>query len=91
MGKIVIIFGVDMSSVHINNENKGILILDDEATQGFDDTTLTAEVIYTINFTKPKKRFLSLHYNGSNSFLFVNVSNISVEGQSLWNKRLCSV
>ena len=65
-----------MSSVHINNENKGILILDDEATQGFDDTTLTAEVIYTINFTKPKKRFLSLHYNGSNSFLFVNVSKI---------------
>ena len=45
-----------MSSVHINNENKGILILDDEATQGFDDTTLTAEVIYTINFTKPKKK-----------------------------------
>ena len=56
LGKIVIIFGVDMSSVHINNENKGILILNDEATQGFDDTTLTAEVTYTINFTKPKKK-----------------------------------
>ena len=56
LGKIVIIFGVDMSSVHINNENKGTLILNDEATQGFDDTTLTTEVIYTINFTKPKKK-----------------------------------
>ena len=56
LGKIVIIFGVDMSSVHINNEHKGTLILNDEATQGFDDTTLTAEVIYTINFTKPKKK-----------------------------------
>ena len=29
--------------------------------------------MYTINFTKPNKKFvLSLHYNGDNSYLFVN-------------------
>ena len=46
-------------------------------TQGLDDITLTAESIYPINFTQPSKRFvLSLHYNGSNSFLFVNATKI---------------
>ena len=38
-----------------------------------DDTTIKAEVKYPINFTRPRKKLmLSLHYNGSNSFLFVN-------------------
>ena len=42
-----------------------------------DDTTLTAEAKYPISFTQPRKRFvLSLHYNGSNSFLFVNATKI---------------
>ena len=35
--------------------------------------TLTAEAKHPINFTQSGERFvLSLHYNGSNSFLFVN-------------------
>ena len=70
MGKNVIIFGADMSlSLHIDNKNKDILILVEGPTQGLDDTTLTAQAIYPINFTQPNKRFvLSLHYNGSNSF-----------------------
>ena len=78
LGKNVIIFGADMSSsVHINNKGKDILILSRGTTQGLDDTTLTAEAIYPINFTQPNKRFvLSLHYNGSNSFLFVNTAKI---------------
>ena len=42
------------------------------------DTILTAEAKYTITFTQPIKRFvLSLHYNGSNSFLFVNDTKIN--------------
>ena len=42
-----------------------------------DDTTLTADVKYPINFTQSKSRFvLSLHYNGSNSFLFANTTKI---------------
>ena len=78
MGKNVIIFGADMSSyVHIDNKNKDILILGEGPTQGLDDTTLTAEAIYRINFTQPNERFvLSLHYNGINSSLFVNSTKI---------------
>ena len=78
MERNVITFGADMSSsVHVDNKNKDILILGERPTQALDDTTLTAEVRYPINFTQPNKRFvLSLHYNGSNSFLFVNATKI---------------
>ena len=40
------------SSVHIDNKNKDILILDEGPTQGSDDTTLTAETKYSINFKR---------------------------------------
>ena len=75
MGKNVIIFGVDMRlSVHIDKK-KDILILGESPTQGLDDSTLTAEAKYPITLTQPRKRFvLSLYYNGSNSFLFVNAT-----------------
>ena len=78
MGRNVIIFGADLSSsVHIDNERKGILILGEGPTQGLDGTTLTAEAKYPINFTQSGKGFLlSLHYNGSNSFLFVNAIKV---------------
>ena len=78
MGKHVIIFAADMSSsVHIDNKNKAILILGEGPTRELDHTTLTAEAKYPINFTQPNKRFvLSLHYNDSNSFLFVNATKI---------------
>ena len=60
------------SSTHIDNKKKDILVLEKGPTQGL-EYTLTAEKIYSINFTVTKKRFcLSLHYNGANSFLFVN-------------------
>ena len=37
------------------------------------NTTNYAQKIYSINFSATKKRFLlSLHYNGDNSYLFVN-------------------
>ena len=65
------------SSVYIDNKNKDILIFGEGPTQGLDDTTLTAEDKYSINFTQPRERFvLRLHYNGSNSFLFVNATKI---------------
>ena len=66
------LLGTDMSSsAHIDNNNKKILIIGQ--TQALDDTTLTAEGEYSINFTEQGKKFcLSLHYNGSNSYLFVN-------------------
>ena len=48
--------------MHIDSKGKDILILGEGPTQGLDDTTLTAEAIYPINFTQPYKRFvLDLH------------------------------
>ena len=86
MGKNFIIFGADMSSsVHFDNKNKDILILGEGPTQGLDNTTFTAEAIYSINFIQPNKRsVLSLHCNGSNSFLFVNAT----KGILIQSKRL---
>ena len=53
-------FGADTSpSLHIDNENKYILILGEGATQGLDNTTLTPETKYPINFTRSRKRFES--------------------------------
>ena len=76
--KNVIIYGADLSSSeHIYNKRKDFLILGERPIQELDDTTLTAEVNYPSNITQPRKRFvLSLHYNGSNSFLFVNATKI---------------
>ena len=60
------------SSTHIHNKNKDILVLGKGPTQGLEHT-LTTEKMYPINFTVTKKKFcLSLHYNGENSYLFVN-------------------
>ena len=47
--------------------------MDDLFVQGINDTTLYAEKFYSQNFTAANKKFvLSLHYNGDNSYLFVN-------------------
>ena len=65
------------SSVDIDNKRKDILILGKGPTQGLNNITLTAENRYLISFTRPNKRFvLRLHYNLSNSFLFVNATKI---------------
>ena len=57
------------SSVHIDNKNKDILILGIRPTQGLDDTTLTAEIEYFINFSRSRiKICLSLQYNGATVF-----------------------
>ena len=41
--------------------------------QGINNNTIYAEKIYKTNFTKDSKKFvLSSHYNGDNSYLFVN-------------------
>ena len=78
IGKNVIIFGVHMSSfLHIDNKGKDILIIGKGPTQGLNDTTLAAEIQYSINFTRLGIKFcLIQHYNGSNSFLFVNATKI---------------
>ena len=65
-----------VSSTKIDNRKKDILILGKDPTQGLEHT-LKAEKMYSINFTKQNKRlFLSLDYNGANTYLFVNGKEI---------------
>ena len=73
----VFIFGVDMNfSTHIDNSKKDILVLRNGPTQGLEHT-LTPEKMYPINFSVTEKKFcLSLHYNGANSYLFANGTEI---------------
>ena len=64
------------SSTHIDNKKKDILILGKGPTRGLKHS-LTAEKMYSVNFTVTKKKFWSsLHYNGANSYLFVNGTEI---------------
>ena len=76
-GQNVIIFGVDMnSSVHVD-KGKDILILGKGPTQGLGQHSLTAEKMYSINFSKDNVKFcLGLYYNGPNIYLFVNGTEI---------------
>ena len=55
---------------------KYILILGKGPTQGLKHT-LTADKLYSINFTKESTNFcLSFHYNGANGYIFVNGTEI---------------
>ena len=56
------------SPAHIDDKKKDILVLGKGPTQRLEHT-LTAEKMYSINFTGTKKKFcLSLHYNGAISY-----------------------
>ena len=68
---------MNSSSIHADNKRKDILILGIGPTQGLGEHSLTAEKMYSINFSMGAKKFcLSLHYNGANSYLFVNGTEI---------------
>ena len=73
-GRNVLIFGADMSfSVHATNRANNIYVMGGGLTQGIHDTTLYVEKKYWRNFTDPGKKFMiSLHYNGDESYFFVN-------------------
>ena len=70
----VLIFGADMSfSRHSTNKANNIYVMGEDFLQGINDATLYAEKEFYRNFTDPGKKFvLSLHYNGDESYLFVN-------------------
>ena len=74
----VINFGADMSSsVHANSRTKNVLVVGKDFIQGLDNTTIYAEKLHSINFTKTNTKFcLSLYYNEANSYLFVNGTEI---------------
>ena len=66
-GQNLLMFGADMSSsAYIDNKKKGMLVLGKGPPQGLEHT-LTAEKVYSINFTVTKKNCLSLQYNVENS------------------------
>ena len=79
-------------STHIDNKKKDILVLGKGLTQGL-ERILTAEKMYSINFTVTKKKLcLSLHYNGAISYLFVNsteIYNIKAKDSEIVATPLC--
>ena len=55
--RIIIIFGVDMtSSPHIDNKKRDILIIGKDPTQRLEHT-LTAEKLFSVNFTENNNTF----------------------------------
>ena len=64
------------SSTKIDSRKKYILILGKAPIQGLEHA-LSAEKMYSINFTEHNKKFCSsLQYNGANRYLFVNGKEI---------------
>ena len=78
MTRNIIIF-VDLSnSIHVTNKAQNILILGHGLTQKVKNTTVFTEKIYSPNFSAENKIFcLSLHYNGDDSYLFVNGKEVT--------------
>ena len=64
-------------SVHADSKGKDILIPGKGPTQWLDEHSLTLGKMYSINFIDHREKYcLSLHYNGANSYLFVNGTEI---------------
>ena len=85
-GRNVSIFGVHESSlVHASTKANNIYVMGNLFVQGINDMTLYAEKVYSQNFTQTSKKFvLSLHYNGDDSYLFVNGKT-----ENLVKEKLC--
>ena len=61
------------SSVHATNRANHIYVTGKGFVQGINDTPIYAEKNFYRNFTDPGKKFvLRLHYNGDESYLFIN-------------------
>ena len=90
------ICGAAMSfSTNATNKANNIYILGNWFVQGINDTTIYAEKVYNLNFTIPDKKFaLSLHYNGDNSYLFVNgiqQLKFKAKNDQVLSEKLCLV
>ena len=90
----VLIFGADMSfSIHTTNRANHIYVMGDGFAQGIQDTTIYAEKNFCRNFTNLGKKFvLNLHYNGDESYLFVNGRqelNFKCKADQLVKEKLC--
>ena len=90
----VLIFEADMSfSVHATNRANHIYVMGKELIQGINGTTIYAEKNFYRNFTDlGKKVVLSLHYNGDDSYLFVNGRQelkFKAKDDQIINEKLC--
>ena len=90
----VLIFGADMSfSVTATNRANHIYLMGTGLTQGINDTTIYAEKNFYRDFTDfGKKLMLILHYNGDDSYLFVNgwqELNFKCKTDQLVKEKLC--
>ena len=82
------------NSRHKTNKTQSALILRHGLTQKINDKTIYAENMYSPNFTVDNKTFcLSLHFNGDNSYLFVNdkeVNKCKAKNCELIKHSMCS-
>ena len=80
-------------SKHANNKANNIYVMGKYYITKTNDTTIYAEKMCHRNFTEPGKKFiLSLHYNGDNSYLFVNGRaelRFKTKTDQIINKNLC--
>ena len=76
---------------HANNKRNNIYVMGKDYVQRIDDTTIHAEKMYHRNFTDLGKKFvLSLHYNGNNSYLYVNGNQeLKFKTDQLVKEKLC--
>ena len=78
---------------HANNKASNIYVIGKDYVTKINDTTIHAEKMFYRNFTEPGKKFiLSLHYNGDNSYLFVNGREelkFKTKTDQIINKSLC--
>ena len=70
-----------------------MLVLGEGPTQGLDDTTITAEAKYPINFTQSRKKIvLSLHCNEKKIvFYLLMQQKISIQSKRFKNKTISIV
>ena len=93
-GRNALIYGADMSfSAHATNKAYHIYLMGEGLTQGINGAMTYVEKNYYRNFTDPGKKFvLSLHYNGDNSYLFVDGRQelkFKAKNDQIINKNLC--
>ena len=66
------------NSRYSTNKTQSVLVFGHVLIQKINDATIYAEKMYSPNFTIDQKTFcLSLHYNGDNSYLFVNGEKVT--------------
>ena len=81
------------NSIHKTNQTQSVLVLGHGLIQKINDTTIYAGKMYSPNFTVDNKIFcLSLHYNGDNSYSFVNgrrVTKFKANSSEIIKYRMC--